>query len=118
MKDSIARLLSQIERSDEDQIVGQIERLIKDTGNRPLKVKSTRDTFSKMLSLARGGQMQLIGDKTDDMVVMMSLQDLAAIVSSSQRKLSFGSALDEVDFKPFGRRIMIGRRNDGRAQFR
>jgi hypothetical protein len=71
-----------------------------------------RDTFTKMLARVREGDMQLIGRKTEDMAVMISLKDLATLVTSSAKTLSFGSALVEVGFKPLGRRLKIAPRNE------
>jgi hypothetical protein len=65
-----------------------------------------------MLARVRDGDMQLIGRKTENMAVMISLKDLAALISSSAKGLSFGSALDEVEFKPLGRRRKIAPRNE------
>jgi hypothetical protein len=106
------RQLSELANSNENDIVGEIEQVLATSAGGSLTVKAARDTFTKMLARVREGDMQLIGRKTEDMAVLISLKDLAALISSSAKTLSFGSALDEVGFKPLGKRIKIAPRSE------
>jgi hypothetical protein len=106
MSGDIVRLLSELGvefgGSGEADAMKAVERLLEKATGAPLTVKTARDTFTKMLARAREGDMQLFGRKTEDMAVMVSLQDLAALVRASRKALAFGSALDEVGFVPMG----------------
>lgn len=111
MNGHLARQLSEIADSSESDAIREIEQVLTTAAGSSLTVKAARDTFTKVLSRVREGHMQLIGRKTEDMAVIIALKDLAALISSSAKTLSFGSALDEVGFEPLGRRIKIAPRN-------
>jgi antitoxin (DNA-binding transcriptional repressor) of toxin-antitoxin stability system len=112
MNGHIVRQLSELGDSNENDVIREIEQVLAASAGGSMTVKAARDTFTKVLARVREGDMQLIGRKTEDMAVVISLKDLAALISSSAKTLSFGSALDEVGFKPLGRRIRIAPRNE------
>jgi hypothetical protein len=101
--------LSEIVGADESDVIRSLEHVLTRSAGGSLTVKAARDTFTKVLGRVRGGDMQVIGRRTEDMAVMISLKDLAAIIRSSSRSMSLGAALDEVGFAPLGRRIKINK---------
>ena len=112
MSDRLVRQISEIGDTDDKDVVKELEQFLTATAGGSMTVKAARDTFTKVLGRVRGGEMQLIGRKTEDMAVVMSLRDLAALVRSGSRNQSFGSALDEVGFKPLGRKVGVKRASD------
>lgn len=107
MDGRLVRQLSEIGDANEGDVIKELEQVLTNAAGGSLTVKAARDTFTKVLGRVRGGDMQVIGRKTEDMAVMISLKDLAALIRSSAKNMSFGSALDEVGFAPLGRRIKI-----------
>lgn len=107
MDGRLVRQLSEIGDANEGDVIKELEQVLTSAAGGSLTVKAARDTFTKVLGKVRGGDMQVIGRKTEDMAVMISLKDLAALIRSSAKNMSFGSALDEVGFAPLGRRIKI-----------
>lgn len=107
MDGRLVRQLSEIGDANEGDVIKELEQVLTNAAGGSLTVKAARDTFTKVLGKVRGGDMQVIGRKTEDMAVMISLRDLAALIRSSAKNMSFGSALDEVGFAPLGRRIKI-----------
>lgn len=108
MNGRLVRQLAELGDAGDAEVIKELEHVLTSAGGGSMTVKAARDTFTKVLGRVRGGDMQLIGKKTEDMAVVISLKDLAAILRSQSKNLSFGSALDEVGFKPIGRRIKIG----------
>ena len=87
-----------------------------DLGGEPLTVRRARDGLSTVLRDARSGKMQVIGRAPEDMTVVVSLRDLAELVSvASKPPKTFGEALDEMGFRPavVGRRIIVGQGHPG-----
>jgi hypothetical protein len=115
MEGRLVRQISELGDNGEGDVVKELEQVLTAAAGGSLTVKAARDTFTKVLGKVRGGDMQVIGRKTEDMAVMISLKDLAALIRSSARTMSFGSALDEVGFKPLGRRIKVRPGVDGPA---
>jgi hypothetical protein len=107
MDGRLVRQLSEIGDANESDVIKELEQVLTNAAGGSLTVKAARDTFTKVLGKVRGGDMQVIGRKTEDMAVMISLKDLAALIRSSSKAMSFGSALDEVGFTPLGHRIKI-----------
>ncbi len=112
MNGRLVRQLSEIGDSDETDVLKELEQVLTVAAGGSLTVKAARDTFTKVLGRVRGGDMQVIGKRTEDMAVVISLKDLAALITSSGRNMSFGSALDEVGFATLGRRIKVKAGND------
>ncbi|MBY3155212.1 type II toxin-antitoxin system Phd/YefM family antitoxin [Rhizobium laguerreae] len=115
MDGRLVRQISELGDTGDGDVVKELEQMLTEAAGGSLTVKAARDTFTKVLGKVRGGDMQVIGRKTEDMAVMISLKDLAALIRSSARTMSFGSALDEVGFKPLGRRIKVRKGVDGPA---
>ncbi|MDW9481830.1 hypothetical protein GOB57_24585 [Sinorhizobium meliloti] len=107
MDGRLVRQLSEIGDASDGDVIKELEQVLTSAAGGSLTVKAARDTFTKVLGKVRDGDMQVIGRKTEDMAVVISLKDLAALIRSGARNMSFGSALDEVGFKPLGRRIKI-----------
>lgn len=63
-------------------------------------VRIARDRFDDILSQARKGTAQLIGHKSKDMTVVMSLAELVEMIQAAREKQSFGEALDAAGFNP------------------
>lgn len=71
-------------------------------------VRSARDRFDNILSQARDSTPQLVGQKTNSMIVVMSLSDLVDIVQVAAKRRSFGEALDAAGFRPAcGKKISV-----------
>nr|WP_250808495.1 hypothetical protein [Neorhizobium tomejilense] len=107
MSDTLVDRISEIREAGEADILRELQSVLAAAAGGSLTVKAARDTFTKVLGRVRGGEIQLIGRKTEDQTVVISLKDLAALIASGARAQSFGSALDEVGFKPLGRRIKV-----------
>jgi hypothetical protein len=63
-----------------------------------------------VLGKARNGVPQVIGNikKADDMAVVISVKDLAELVTAARQQATFGEALDAIGFKPYsGGRIIV-----------
>ncbi len=112
MNGRLVKQLSEIGDSDETDVLKELEQILTGAAGGALTVKAARDTFTKVLGRVRGGEMQVIGKKTEDMAVVISLKDLAALIKSSGGNMSFGSALDEVGFTSLGRRVKVKAGND------
>lgn len=63
-------------------------------------VRTARDRFDTIRSRARNGSPQVIGHKSKDMTVVMSLAELFEIIQAAREKQSFGEALDAAGFNP------------------
>jgi antitoxin (DNA-binding transcriptional repressor) of toxin-antitoxin stability system len=107
MEENLVKQLNEIVDTGSDDMVKELQQVLSATESGAMTVRAVRDTFTKVLTRVRSGEMQLIGRKTEDMAVMISLKDLAALIQASSRGLSFGSALDEMGFQPLGRRITV-----------
>jgi hypothetical protein len=88
-----------------------VETLV-DQGAQPLTVRHARDTLSAVLGRAKKGEVQLIGTDTDEMAVVMSLKDLAAMVSSSAKPPTLSEALSSVGFEPANRTMTVRQSQD------
>ncbi|WP_339151195.1 hypothetical protein J4T87_0027230 (plasmid) [Rhizobium sp. T1473] len=115
MDSRLVKQLTDMAASAGIDVIKELEVILANSVDGPITVKAARDSFTKVLARAREGGIQLIGKKTEDMAVVISLKDLATLIRSSARNRSFGSALDEVGFNPVGKRIVIGARKDGPA---
>ncbi|WP_274629026.1 hypothetical protein [Arvimicrobium flavum] len=62
-------------------------------------VRAARNRFDNILSQAGHGTPQLIGHKSKDMIVVMSLYDLVEMFQAAAEKQSFGEALDAAGFQ-------------------
>ncbi|MCS4088590.1 type II toxin-antitoxin system Phd/YefM family antitoxin [Rhizobium sp. BK176] len=113
MDGRLVRQISELGETGDGDGIKELAQVLTAAAGGSLTVKAARDTLSKVLDKARGGDMQVIGRKTEDMAVVISLKDLAALVRSASRPKSFGSALDELGFKPLGRRIKVRPGIDG-----
>lgn len=116
MTETLVDRLSEIKEAGGKDVLKELQEVLSAAAGGSMTVKAARDTFTKVLGRVRDGDMQLIGRKTEDMVAVISLKDLAALLSGPKTQ-SFGSALDEVGFKPLGRRIKVGA-GVGRAALR
>lgn len=67
-------------------------------------IRTARDRFDTILSQARKGTPQLVGQKSKDMTVVMSLADLVTMIQAAAEKQSFGESLDATGFKPVSAR--------------
>jgi hypothetical protein len=105
MSETLVDRIAEIRESGDADILKELQAVLLAAGGGSMTVKAARDTFTKVLGRVRTGEIQVIGRKTEDQAVVISLKDLAALVASASRPQSFGSALDEVGFKPLGRRI-------------
>lgn len=106
MEKRVVTELAAITAVDESQIVSEALRIILANSGDAVTVKAARDSFSKLLGRARAGDIQIVGRTTADMTVIMSIKDLAKLVAATQ-PLTFGSGLDDIGFKPLGRKIKI-----------
>ncbi|MBP2558139.1 hypothetical protein J2857_000890 [Neorhizobium galegae] len=91
---------------------GLVETIVDASGD-PLTVRKARDELSAVLRMARSGVPQIIGnlEKPDDLAVVISVKDLAELVTAARHQETFGEALDAVGFKPYtGGRIVVGQR--------
>ncbi|KQX15236.1 MULTISPECIES: hypothetical protein [Ensifer] len=109
-----ARILKQVHQSrnaSRQEIADGLVETIVQIGGEPLTVRRARDELSAVLRKARNGIPQLIGGpKTnEDMAVVISLKDLAELVTAACQGESLGEALDAIGFKPYpGDRIIVG----------
>lgn len=106
MEKRVITELAKISERGEPQLTAKVLETILASCGGTLSVREARDTLSKVLSRARAGSVQVIGRDIENMAVVMSVRDLAELVASF-RPSSFGSALDEIGFRPLGRRIKI-----------
>ncbi|MCY1745888.1 hypothetical protein [Ensifer sp. SL37] len=86
-------------------------------GGDPLTVRKAKEELSAVLGKARNGVPQVIGNikKADDMAEVISVKDLAELVTAARQQETFGEALDAIGFKPYsGGRIIVdqGRKRD------
>jgi hypothetical protein len=109
-----ARILKQFQvnrnASRQDITDGLVETIVQ-VGGDPLTVRKAKDELSAVLGKARSGFPQVIGNmkKADDMAVVISVKDLAELVSAARHQETFGEALDAIGFKPYaGGRIIVG----------
>jgi hypothetical protein len=109
MERKLLNRISDLAVASEGDVVEGLQELLSGSSDGSLTVRAARDSFTKVLARARSGDMQLIGKKLDDMAVVISLKDLAELVRSSTRGVSFGSLLEGQ--KPLGRRVVGERRN-------
>ena len=96
--------------SRQDLADGLVQTIVQIGGN-PLTVRKARDELSAVLKRARNGIPQVIGNPktTEDITVVISLKDLAELVTAAREGESFGEALDAIGFKPYtGGRIIVG----------
>lgn len=63
-------------------------------------VRAARNSFDAIVVRARKGPPQLIGARSRNMTVVMSLSDLVDIVRVAAKVQSFGEALDAAGFRP------------------
>ncbi|CDZ55227.1 hypothetical protein [Neorhizobium galegae] len=87
---------------------------IVDASGDPLTVRKARDELSAVLRRARSGVPQVIGNlkKPDDLAVVISVKDLAELVTAARHQETFGEALDAIGFKPYtGGRIIVSQGN-------
>ncbi len=80
----------------------------------PMTVRKAKDELSAVLRNARNGVPQIIGnlEKPDDLAVVISVKDLAELVTAARHQETFGEALDAIGFKPYtGSRIIVSQGN-------
>lgn len=106
MESKVITELAKLATRGEPQLAEKVLDTILASSGEALTVTKARDTLSKVLNRVRGGSVQVVGRNAETMAVVMSVRDLAELVASL-RPSSFGSALDEIGFKPLGRRIKI-----------
>jgi hypothetical protein len=109
-----ARILKKVQvarnASRQDITDGLVETIV-EIGGDPLTVRKAKDALSAVLGKVRDGVPQVIGNlkKVEDMAVVISVKDLADLVSAARRQETFGEALDAIGFKPYtGGRIVVG----------
>lgn len=109
-----ARILKKMQvarnASRQDITDGLVDTIVQ-IGGDPLTVRKAKDELSAVLGKARSGLPQVIGNrkKSEDMVVVISLKDLAELVTAARQQETFGEALDAIGFKPYmGERIIVG----------
>ncbi|PDT50145.1 hypothetical protein CO661_00305 [Sinorhizobium fredii] len=110
MKNELITELRKVGEADNTDVLMKLKQVIATYTGPSMTAEGARNAFSKVLAKARNGDMQLVGRKTSDMAVVISLRDLAALIRSSSQ--SVGSALDEVGFRPLGRRLVVSTRKD------
>lgn len=109
-----ARLIKQaqaVSDSSTETVANRLVETIVQIGGDPLTVRKARDELSAVLEEARNGIPQLVcgTKKGDDMVVVISIMDLAELVVAARQQETLGQALDAIGFKPYhGARIMLG----------
>ncbi|MBO9128040.1 MULTISPECIES: hypothetical protein [unclassified Rhizobium] len=110
-----ARILKRVQlarRVSRQDIIDSLVETIVQIGGDPLTVRKAKDKLSAVLGKARNGVPQVIGNikKADDMAVVISVKDLAELVTAvRQQQKTFGEALDTIGFKPYsGGRIIVG----------
>ncbi|MBX5141557.1 hypothetical protein HJB79_22750 [Rhizobium lentis] len=90
-----ARLLKQVQArrnvSRQDITDGLVETIVQ-IGGDPLTVRKAKDELSAVLGKARNGVPQVIGNikKADDMVVVITVKDLAELVTAARQQEAFG----------------------------
>jgi hypothetical protein len=93
--------------SEKELETGLLETLI-DVGGEPFTVRAARDHMSQVLRNARNGTVQLIGRSPEETVVIMSLTDLVDLIRVALGEpRTLGEALDQLGFKPTGRRVVV-----------
>ncbi|MBB5574396.1 MULTISPECIES: hypothetical protein [Rhizobium] len=109
-----ARILKKVQvarnANRQDITDGLVETIIQ-IGGDPLTVRKAMDELSAVLGRARSGIPQVIGNmkKADDMAVVISVKDLAELVTAARQQETFGEALDAIGFKPYSSgRIIVG----------
>lgn len=83
-------------------------------------VREARDSFSPIVRRVSEGDPQVIERGKEDLVLMLSVKDLARMAVMMARPLSFGEALDMMGFSPSGRSRLIVRErvSDDRPRLR
>ncbi|MDK1376832.1 MULTISPECIES: hypothetical protein [unclassified Sinorhizobium] len=109
-----ARILKQVQdtrnASREDIADSLVETIVR-IGGDPLTVRKARDELSAVLGKARNGMPQLIGNRkeSEDITVVISLKDLAELITAARQGETLGEALDAIGFKPYtGGSIVVG----------
>ena len=108
MDEKLARQIQDAVRSGDKDVKTELVEAIVDLGGNSLTVRHARDTLSAVLGKARKGKAQLIGRKREEMIVVMSLQDLVDIIFMAAKPPSLGDALDAIGFKPVSRKVTVG----------
>lgn len=87
-----------------------VEAIVQISGD-PLTVQKAKDGLSAVLGRARNGVPQAIGSlaNPNDIAVVISVRDLAELVTAARRQETLGEALDVVGFKAYsGDRVVVG----------
>lgn len=108
MEKRVITELATISAADVSQIASEALKIILANSGDALSVRAARNNFSKLLSLVRGGDVQVVGRKLEDMTVVISIKDLARLLADT-RPLSFGHAMDELGFRLLARKIKVPR---------
>lgn len=106
MREDISRHLLEIARTNADALRDAAALLTASYGE-PLATGRTRDSLSSILRGVRSGDIQAIGAEPDEMVLLISLEDLMTLLHKASRPKSFADALAELGFEPVGNHIEI-----------
>jgi hypothetical protein len=82
------------------------ELLTRTSGEGPLTIKGVRDRFSAVNRLAKSGQIQVVKGTPGDETVIVSMNDLAAIIRAAAASMSFTDALAVAGFVPIKHRLL------------
>lgn len=107
MDERIVRRIQNAGRSSRQELETGLAETLVDVSGGARTVRGARDNLSAVLSKARQGAVQVIGRKTEEMMVVMSLKDLVDVVSVAARPQSLAEALAGMGFKPAGRRVVV-----------
>lgn len=73
----------------------------------PLSVQAARDGFSGVLRKARDGKVQVVGRRSEEMTLVISIKELAAFILAASKPPTFGDALDAAGFRPVEHRAVL-----------
>lgn len=114
------QLLAGIERicsRSDSEIEHELGSLLAEPADsRPMTVRAARDGFTGLLLKARSGRVQLVGKKTDEQAVIMSVATLAGLIKAASGIMSAGDFLAATGFKASGGRIVHHETNDTLAE--
>lgn len=120
MDEKLLASLQKAGRSSAGEVEIEIVEAMRDRHGNVHGVREARDSFSAIVRRASEGDVQAVERGKEDLVLMVSVRDLARMAVTIARPLSFGEALDMMGFSPSGGRRLIAREraSDDRPQIR